>query len=152
MGSSRVCRGQGFTLIELLFCQVLIIGGLVGAWLGGQRYGWLGGALGFLAGFVATSLGLTAVIITAETLWLGGQAYPPCHSGLCRAPSPWQLSSSGGYDTVQVGDEWVLRCSCGRDYVRVGRRFMERLPDGTLKPYMVHRPFLGWRKDTEEAN
>jgi prepilin-type N-terminal cleavage/methylation domain-containing protein len=39
------------------------------------------------------------------------------------------------------------RCHSGRDYVRDGRRFMERLPDGTLSPYMVHRPLRGWSPD-----
>jgi len=51
-----------------------------------------------------------------------------------------------------VDGESVLRCKCGRDYVTrdAERRLMERLPDGTLKPYMVRRNYRGWVADGDD--
>jgi hypothetical protein len=136
----RSARRAGLTLIELNACCVLLAGGLAVAVAAARRYGWLGGLIGFFVGLLVWA-GVLALLITAgEALWLAGARLPRCHSGLCR--------TTAHYDVVNAEGTWVLRCRCGRDYVREGRRFLERLPDGTIQPYMVHRPFRGWFRDT----
>ncbi|MGD2175544.1 MAG: hypothetical protein PVJ27_09080 [Candidatus Brocadiaceae bacterium] len=146
MALSPTGRRTGVTLSEMLFCLVLVLGGLVGSYVGGLHFRWIGVLVGFPLGFLAAAVGLLLLVAIPESLWLAGPMYPPCHNGSCKGRR-WP-ADIGDYDTVVVGEELVLRCRCGRDYDREGRRFMERLPDGTLKPYMVHRPFRGWFEDT----
>jgi len=59
----------------------------------------------------------------------------------------------GDHKYAMVDGGSVLRRKCGRDHVDdpPERRFMERLPDGTRKPYMVHRPFRGWSSDEDRG-
>jgi len=84
-----------------------------------------------------------------------GPWVPSCHTGRSKARRWPSLRDrdQGDYERVWVGDDSVLRCRCGRDYVtrEAGRRFLERLPDGTLKPYMVHKPRRGWFPDSDGA-
>ena len=136
-------RRSGFTLIEVLACSVLVAVGVAVAVAGAKHYGWLGAVIGFPVGFIGTLLLVYLLIAIPEMLWLAGPKYPPCHNGCCR----WREWSTGDYEIKNVDGDMVLRCRCGRDYDRRGRRFMERLPDGTFKPYMVHRPFRGWFPD-----
>ncbi|MCE5241126.1 hypothetical protein LLH23_21900 [bacterium] len=138
-------RRTGMTLIELLGCSVLLAVGLAVAVAAGKHYGWLGAVVGFLVGFVGAYLLLFLLVAIAEMLWLGGPKYPPCHNGCCK----WRERSWGDYEIKNADGDMVLRCRCGRDYDQRGRRFMERLPDGTFKPYMVHRPFRGWFLDPD---
>ena len=72
-----------------------------------------------------------------------GRWQPPCHTGSCKGGR--RLGEEGDYEAVH-------RCQCGRDYVMRdgGKRFLERLPDGTFRPYMVHRSLRGWFPDSEE--
>jgi hypothetical protein len=139
-------RRSGFTLPELLFCLMLMLGGLVGSCVGGLHFRWIGVLVGFPAGFLATAVAVLLLMAVPESLWLAGPMYPPCHNGSCRGRR-WP-ADIGDYEIKNVDGDIVLRCRCGREYDRIGRRFMERLPDGTLKPYMVHRPFRGWFPDT----
>jgi len=141
----RTKRQLGFTLIEMLGCVVLLAGGLAVAVAGGRHYGWLGVLIGFPVGFLGMGVIFLLLIAVPELLWWAGPMYPPCHTGSCQ----WREWSPGfgDYRFAKVDGDLVLRCRCGRDYDRRGRRFMERLPDGTFKPYMVHRPFRGWFPD-----
>lgn len=133
----------------------LVVAALLPAVRLGQERGWLAGVAAF-ALFCLALVGclflLFGLLLVGEFIKRGGPRYPPCHNGTCtgrRWPSLHQ-KDRGDYERVWVGDDSVLRCQCGRDYVTrdAERRFMERLPDGTLKPYMVHRPFRGWSPDT----
>jgi len=146
MALPRTRRRAGFTLSELLFCLVLLLGGLVGSSVGGLHFRWVGVLVGFPVGFLTTAAALFLLVSIPESLWLAGPMYPPCHNGCCKG-RVWP-ADIGDYDSVSVAGDPVLRCRCGRDYDKEGRRFMERLPGGTLKPYMVHRPFRGWLPET----
>ncbi len=124
----------------------------------GQGRGWLAGVATFplfcLAALACVFL-LIGLLHVAEFVRRGGPLYPPCHNGTCtgrRWPSLHQ-KDRGDYERVWMGDDSVLRCKCGRDYVTrdAGRRFMERLPDGALTPYMVHRDYRGWAPDTDDV-
>ncbi len=57
----------------------------------------------------------------------------------------------GEYEGLWLSnDDRAYRCpTCGREYQKVGRRFMRRLPDGTLDPYMVWKLFRGYVPDTD---
>ena len=122
----------------------------------GQQRGWLAGVAA-LALFCLALLGclflVFGLLLVGEFIKRGGPRYPPCHTGKCRGRRWPSLHDKdmGDYERVWVGDDSVLRCKCGRDYVTqdAGRRFMERLPDGALKPYMVHRDYRGWMADAD---
>jgi hypothetical protein len=132
---------------------VLVLGacGLAVAWFGAERFGWLGCLLGFALGAAGGFAILYGVLQACAHLWKGrGGWFPPCHTGRCRKGAP--LEKGGDYESTMVDGELVYRCKCGRDYVMLdgGSRFLERLPDGTLRPYMIHKPFRGWFPDREE--
>ncbi len=146
---------------DLLVCIALLVvavAGLLPAVCMGQQRGWLAGVAAFalfclaLVGCLFIVFGL---LLVGEFIKRGGPLYPPCHNGTCTGRCWPSLSEKdmGDYERVRVGGESVLRCKCGREYVErdAGRRFMERLPDGTLKPYMVHRDYRGWAPDTHDG-
>jgi len=135
----------------------LAVAGLLPAVRLGQQHGWLAGVAAF-ALFCLALLGCLFLVFglahVGEFVRRGGPRYPPCHTGKCKGQRWPSLSDKdlGDYERAWVGEESVLRCQCGRNYVTrdAGRRFMERLPDGTLKPYMVHRDYRGWVTDSDE--
>jgi len=53
---------------------------------------------------------------------------------------PAGLVQSGGY---------AYFCRCGGRYRKTGRRFMEEIPDGSLRPYMIWRAFRGWFPESQ---
>ena len=53
----------------------------------------------------------------------------------------------GGYSPARFGDQTGFRCRCGHEYLKLDRRFVRRLPDGTLEPYMVWKLFRGYVPD-----
>ena len=133
---------------ELYGCVLLTFCGLGVGSLAAVRFGWPGAILGFAVGFVGAFLLIWALVWTICFLEQSGAYLPLCHGGTCR----------GGRKPMDKADyEWArkqgvdYRCKCGHEYVMKGggRRFLQRLPDGTLKPYMVHRPFRGWFPDAD---
>jgi hypothetical protein len=124
-------------------CLVLLCAwGLMVALPVNRSLGWVAGVVGFALAIAGALGGWYAI----ERWYAAGPFLPACHTGKCQGTrEAWGL---GDYQLVQVGDYVVHRCRCGHEYMmRRGRRFMERVPDGTLKPYMVHRPFRGWFPD-----
>jgi hypothetical protein len=144
---------------DLLVCIALLslaVGALLPAVCMGQQRGWLAGVAAFALfclAFVGCLFIVFGLLLVGEFIKRGGPRYPPCHSGKCKGRRWPSLHDKdmGDYERVWVGDDSVLRCKCGKDYVTrdAERRFMERLPDGTLKPYMVHRDYRGWVPDTD---
>ena len=126
---------RGMTLIELPFVLAfLFLGVLAAIWAGG-RIGWVGYPLGFIGG-----IGLSAGAVCG-VLALYLQAFPDrpvCRNGTCR---------SNDYDLRRVGGALYWFCRCGRPYHYEKGRFYEVLQDGTRTPYMINRPFRGWRPD-----
>jgi len=123
---------------------VLALGALLLAAYAGKHWGWPGVLIALPVGFFGL-LGLLYVVFLAllhlERGWL-----PECESGRCRGDA---ATGTGDYDIVPDEDEWFYRCPCGHEYVKVGRRFMRRLPDGTLEPYMIWKLFRGFVHDTD---
>jgi len=140
------------TLKELFGCLVLCVCGLVVSYFAGQHFGPLGYMIGFPLGFLGTALALFGVVWSYLYLDQAGPRVPACHAGRCRVPRGVLNNDDwGDYETAGRDQDGnlIIRCRCGREYVMAdgGSRFMERLPDGTLKPYMAHRPFRGWFPD-----
>lgn len=140
-------------LIWWIFGLTMVVLSLLGAIRMGQTHGWGGFLLGLVLPVcfvVAACLLLVGSLYVHEFLRRAGPRFPPCHNGTCTGRRWLSLTEKdrGDYRWTMVDDTSVLRCGCGRDYVSEGDgRLMERLPDGTLKPYMVHRPFRGWSPD-----
>jgi hypothetical protein len=139
-------------IVGIIFLLISVLGAI----RTGRHHGWLWG----VAHFVLFWLGLVALLallfvglLVYEWLRRGGPRCPPCHTGTCKGRR-WVSfvdKDLGDYRPTVVNGESVLRCQCGRDYVEdlIEDRFMERLPDGTRKPYRVHRPFRGWFPDED---
>jgi hypothetical protein len=148
-------RHQHPLLLWIVGVSFLLIS-LLGTIQVGREHGWLWGTAHFVLfwlGLVALCALLFLSVMLHEWLRRGGPLYPPCHNGTCKGRRWLSLTYKdwGDYQRVVADGESVLRCKCGRDYVcdLPGRRFLERLPDGTRKPYMVHRPFRGWFPDSK---
>ncbi|MGD8239153.1 MAG: hypothetical protein PVH68_11410 [Armatimonadota bacterium] len=143
--------GSHHPLLLWLGLLALCMCGLAASLVTGQRLGWIGYLLGFPVGLLGPVVTLFGAGWAFEYLRRAGPRLPPCHTGKCRGRRRPSLHNRdrGDYERVTVGDDSVLRCKCGRDYVtrEAERRFLERLPDGTLKPYMVHKNFRGWFPD-----
>jgi hypothetical protein len=140
------------TLKELFGCLVLCACGVMSSVLAGRHFGFLGYVIGFPAGFLGTALALFGVGWLYLYLDQAGPRVPACHTGRCRVPRGVLNDDWGEYEMAGRDEHGnrIIRCGCGREYVITdgGRRFMERLADGTLKPYMRHRPFRGWCPDS----
>ena len=129
-------RQSGITLIEIAVLTVWLALGCAGAVWGSSRYGWVGGIAGF-AGGLAASAGLARFLAFMDRmLYRGSPPVPICRSGKCRA---------GDYQIRAVaGGDYAYFCRCDGRYRKKRRRFMELMPDGSLRPYMIWRPFRGW--------
>jgi hypothetical protein len=122
-----------------------IAGGFLALWAG-KRFGGIGVLLAFPVGFLGT--------IVAETAFFGAAIYvqgwcllgipwlPPCRNGTCKAGDRFILP--GDYEKIPRYDKKQQT-----EYAKTGRHFYEKLPDGTLKPYLVWRPFKGWHPDKQ---
>jgi hypothetical protein len=132
----RTSRQSGVTLIELAVLTIWFALGCAGAVWGGTHYGWIGGIMGF-AGGLAVPAGLVELLTYMEKmLYRGRPPHPACRRGTCQY---------GDYRPQAVeGGGYALFCRCGGRYRKTGRRFMEEMPDGSLRPYMIWRPFKGW--------
>jgi len=122
----------------------------------GRDHGWLWGVGHFFLfwlGLVGVLALLFVGLLVYEWLRRGGPRYPPCHNGTCQGRRwvSFVENDLGDCRRTFAEEESVLRCKCGRDYVEdlIEGRLMERLPDGTRRPYMVHRSFRGWFPDAD---
>ena len=136
-------RRAAVTLIEFLLLTVFLLLGLAGGIEAYHRFGWLGLILGFPLSIITAWAVLYTFLCAASALLEG--RLPRCHTGTCRGGF-WD--QEGDYDADFADDGLIYICRCHRQYRRVGRRFMERLPDGRLRPYLVFHPLRGWRADT----
>jgi hypothetical protein len=134
-------RQSGVTLIELMVLTVLFALGCAGAVWGGTRYGWAGGIIGFVGG-LAVPAGLVEFLIYMDKmLYRGRPLFPTCRSGTCHyGDYQYQAVEGGGY---------ALFCRCGDRYRKTGRRFMQEMPDGSRRPYMIWKAFRGWFPETQ---
>lgn len=128
------------TLIELFWFVVFaFVGGHAAIWAY-HRFGWLGGVAGFLVGFFGAWAVLYGVFwvlgYLQQIIYSGRPPNPPCRNGKCRSVD-YKFESPG---KGQSG----YRCRCGLLYRKRGQRFMEALPDGSLRPYMIWKAFRGW--------
>ncbi len=127
--------------IEVVVVMVVVGSGfLAGRWLSSFLGwpGWIAGVpLGGVAG-VATLYVATRLLASVERrLW---PMAPACRNGRCFA---------GDYTVVPHGrlGEIRLRCRCGTQYIECGRRLLELLDDGTLRPYMRRTRLGRWVPD-----
>lgn len=116
---------------------------------GSLYYGWPGGIGGFIFGPVAY-IAVVLVLLGIRDL-LRRDWPPPCADGKCRGGF-WHNEIIVLQDIADRKFHIVHRCRCWHYYEEIRRRFMERLPDGTLRPCMVYRPYQGWFPDPEAAN
>ena len=74
-------------------------------------------------------------------LWHKWQPLRPiCKNGKCKSDDYKWVTSIGDFHPVFI-------CSCGNIYIQNGGCFIELLPDGKSKPYMIHSLFGRWKKD-----
>ena len=132
---------------EFLGCAVLCLCGLTVGSLAAERFGWLGALLGFIVGVLSVFYITYGVLSAWVRLVQAGPWMPQCHTGKCKGG--YEMGDDSDFESLVVDGEVIYHCRCGYDYVLLdgGRRFLERLPDGTLKPYMRHRAFRGWYPD-----
>ena len=141
-------REQRIMLVGLGLCAVTV------SLAAGKRCGWVGyvlGPVGFLGGLVALGFVMLLLAWVAQALSRWGPEFPPCRTGRCRG-GRWWRDDRGDYEPAGWDGhhrDSVFRCRCGGEYVVTdrGRRFQELLPDGSYRPYMVHRPYHGWVPD-----
>ncbi len=133
----------------LLILIAVTLGAMSFALRGSEMFGLIGFFLGGVAGFFITFAGLFGLIwfaSLAETISSGMFPYlPPCGNGKCKSGF---LDGFGDYEPERSQEDWggYFRCKCSRLYqlrIKEGR-VLEILPDGTVQPYMIARPFRGW--------
>jgi len=139
-------RRRGANLFECLVLMGLLLAGLYIGALASSRFGILGFVIAAPLGTVLVGFVLWLLLAVATALFEG--LLPRCHSGTCRGRF-WSLDGDYEFDIVEGHSVYI--CGCLRQYRRVGRRFLERLQDGTLRPYLVFRPLRGWAPDTGPA-
>jgi hypothetical protein len=141
------------TLFELLNF-LLVVGFVISGVLVGQNlFGWPGAVGGFALGVAAGLLRLDGIYriggYLEDMLYRGRPRRPVCKNGTCHL-----YDYKAAWEEIVAGPRrymFRLTCHCGTSYQRLGRRFMVVLPDGSLEPYMVWRPFRGWFPDEGEA-
>ncbi len=131
---------------------LLILGasGLLAAiWLG-RPWGFIGYLFGPGIGAALMLALLSAVTVTGiavqNLLYRGIPWLPVCRNGCCRGG---RLSDLRDYQVVWNSD-WTVRgfrCRCGITHQKIGRRFVEIAEDGSIKHYLIWKPFKGWWPD-----
>jgi hypothetical protein len=124
------------TLIELFFLTLIITCGWFSGHYVSQRWGIKGWFMGVPVGVIVPILLTQAAL---KVYYRTRPNRPGCRRWKCTA---------AGYSTAQFTPEGaVFRCCCGDTCVRKGNRFVELLPDGSIRPYMIRAPFGDWRPD-----
>jgi len=136
------------TLIELLFFVFFAFVGTIVTMWAAQRYGWLGGVIGFLVGFFGIWAGLYAIGWIAQfcvrVIYSGRPPRPACRTGKCHSRDYKHVRFNSGQSGGKSGDRYAYRCQCGLHYRKRGRRFLEVQTDGSVRPYMIWKAFRGW--------
>jgi hypothetical protein len=140
------------TLIELIVFLIWLSSGIAGAAGGQNLFGWPGAVVGFVIGAAVALLGLMGLFKIGsyfeEMLYRGRPRRPVCKNGTCHLgdyKAAWEETAAGPRRY-----SFRFTCPCGTRYQHVGRRFMEVLPDESLQPYRVWKPFQGWFPDDGE--
>ena len=135
---------------------ILILAGLIVGLMAGLGHGFVQGLWGALKGG-AVGFGAYAVLLFSALvlLALGLRYRPPfpvCKNGRCSSAQYTYLSIDGESRPQVAGlsgpGGTLARCRCGTLYLRriTDRRVWEVSEDGTLVPYMFHRPFGRWKR------
>jgi uncharacterized membrane protein YuzA (DUF378 family) len=127
------------TLIELAFVSFCVCVGLGGGYFGFTNYGWIGAVLGAGAGLSGAFFFVEGLAKVTSMWHTRHPIRPICRNGTCQAADYEWVESWQGYP--------VCRCKCGTKYTYRGRRFLEILPDGTLKRFMRKGALRGWKRD-----
>ncbi|TWU07005.1 hypothetical protein CA54_54090 [Symmachiella macrocystis] len=151
--------------IDLLFVFLALVCSMCGFLFGlglGSDYGILGKAVGCVLGLIiggaASVLFMLCVAVVGDLLdriWRRWRPYPPpCENGTCVHTSHFR--------STEIPDEMVhsvaglakygQRCRCGNLYAGgiahgLQNRWVRVLPDGTIRAYLIHRPFGRWKPD-----
>lgn len=132
----RISQQSGVTLIEVMMLTFWVALGCAGAVWGGNSYGWVGGIGGFVGGLAVPGSLFLFLGYMEQMIVRGRPPFPVCRNGKCRYGNyQYQRVDGGGY---------ALFCRCGGRYRKTGRRFMQEMPDGSLRPYMIWKAFRGW--------
>jgi hypothetical protein len=128
------------TLIELFFFVLYALLAAIAAVWAANRYGWLGGVIGFLVGFFGLWVGLSFLADFSNFLigiiYSGRPPRPACRTGKCH---------SLGYKFERLSNgQYGYSCQCGLHYRKRGRRFLEVQTDGSVRPHMIWKAFRGW--------
>lgn len=140
-----------FEILAVLVVLVGLIAGFVGALGDGAWAAVIGAGTGALKGFGLYALGLLSIMAALALGQVYRPTFPRCRSGKCSMPDYRFLSP----DMTPAADGGLLaRCGCGIVYSRdtSARRVCEVRADGTLAPYMYHRPLGRWRLDRRSAS
>jgi hypothetical protein len=134
-----------FNIFELLaFIFNCALAYFVGRYLG-DKWGLLGWILGAPLGFGTGIIVLKTVFGLPAHVWHKFRPLrPTCRKGVCQAQDYELLKATSEGSTFQ--------CKCGDKYFRLGTtgRFLEVLPDGSLRPYMKRKPFGKWEPDADQ--
>lgn len=134
---------SGQTCIELLYVVLGIATGVALASYLRIRWGWPGIPVGFICGAGAWYVGVPAFFRLVE--WL-------------RPISPRCRCGRGGFENYRH-EKWLHNADgksdgcievckkCGARYLFKNWRFLEILPDGSFRPYMIAKPAIGWRPE-----
>ena len=143
--------------IELGCVVVWFACGVAGAAYLRHYLGLIGLPVGFLGG-VGVAYGAYWLFLSTLNWWM--PELPRC---LCGNSGPdayeferWGEDKDG---SVHPTEEWekdsiglVERCRrCGRRYLKTPRRFRLVLPDGSLRPYLMHTTFGRWKPEKEQG-
>ena len=136
---------------EFFMLLMLAVAGLLTAIWGGNRFGCVGYVLGLPLGVVAMFSAIYAAALSwvyVEGLLFDGVPWlPTCPKGRCKGG---RLTDFGDYHSIKIDtDRWAFRCRCGDTYNKVGRRFVEVVPDGSFRPYLIWSTVKGWSADKD---
>lgn len=162
---TRSPRAGQVNLFDLLMLVLLVLSALTGLYWGielGSAYGFLGrpigGVLGAAAGVIGAVLVTLTIFVASEPFdrfWRWWRPYPPaCENGTC--------AGQDDYSRCEIPEDVVRRvrslarfgkrCRCGNIYgggcdYPLLNRWVRVLPEGTVRPYLRHRPFGRWIRD-----
>jgi len=128
------------TLIEIAFFVVSAYVGVLSAKMAADKFGVVGGIVGFFLGF-GTAICFWLALGKLLSLWhIWRPLRPICRNGKCNAKD---------YEIIKVSaKETIWVCKCGDKYVRKGRAFMSLNEDENFEPYMIYTGlFCRWRPD-----
>lgn len=135
------------TLIEFVICGFTVAGFIAGGIVGakhGISWGIGGCLLGGLAGYALSAI--FWLTVRGLVTWFG---LPDCRVDAVHKGHILRRTAR-----TREGTVWV--CGCGLRYFETcwrllrRARFLEILPDGSLRPYMQRSPFGRWKPDCEE--